>query len=382
MLLPFAVTRLLLAAVAWIGFQIFPFSAKPDKWEIGRTGMIVPTNGGAFSGSHRFVNMWSRWDSEWYLSVAQRGYSFNPGRDSNVAFFPLYPIAVRALHAVMPWASDAGWLCVGILLSNLSLVVALAYLHRLVRLDYDEALATRAVLYLCLFPTTFFLSAFYSESLFLAVAVSAFYYARRSRWILAGCLAGVATLGRPPGGLVGVALALEYFAQKKFRWRAIRADCLALALVPLALFGHLAFLRWRFGDWSVLSKAESVAHWSRKFTPPWITLGTFFQRPHLGAGTHDSYLDLLATLGLLGLTTYSLFRLRLSYAFYASITLLFLLSWRSLNSMPRFAVAIFPIMIALALLGRSVIFHRAYVVISGGIALGCMIAFSHWVWLG
>ncbi|MGI8437783.1 MAG: mannosyltransferase family protein [Chthoniobacterales bacterium] len=379
---PFALTRLLLVLVAWSGFQLAPSPAKSGKWEVGDRGLIAPIEGGHFSRSHRFVDMWSRWDSEWYLSIAQHGYSFTPGRNSNIAFFPLYPCAVRAAHFFAPGQSDARWLWSGIVLSNLSLLVGLTYLHRLIRLDHEEATAARAVLYLCLFPTTLFLSAFYSESLFLALAVSAFYYGRQGRWIVAGSLAGLATLARPPGGLVAVALIFEYLAQKQFRWRELKADCLALALSPLALFAHLAFLRWQFGDWFVLAHAEAVASWSRKFTLPWMTLGAFFQHPHTGPNARDSYLDLLVTLILLGLTTYSVFRLRRSYAIYAVITLLFLLSWGYLTSMPRFAVVIFPVMIALALFGRNVVFHRTYVFLSGSIALGCMVAFSHWVWLG
>src|SRR5205085_7325056 len=119
--------------------------------------------------------MWSRWDSEWYLSVAKDGYRLVPGQESNVAFFPLYPCAVRALHFIFPFRSDAGWFLLGILLSNGSLLLSLAFSNRLVRLDYDHATAARTVLYLCLFPTTLFLSAFYSESLFLACVLGAFY---------------------------------------------------------------------------------------------------------------------------------------------------------------------------------------------------------------
>jgi hypothetical protein len=286
------------------------------------------------------------------------------------------------VHFVIPWRSDAGWLLIGILISNGSLLVALAYLNRLVRLDYDEATAARAVLYLCVFPTTLFLSAFYSESLFLAFVLSAFYYARYGRWLVAGLLAAAAAVGRPPGGLLIIALAFEYLGQKQFQWKQVKPDCLALLLAPVAVASHLAFFRWRFGEWAVLSKAEAVASWSRTFTLPWITLGTFFQRSHSGKGTHDSYLDFVFTIALLCLTAFTAFRLRLSYAVYAIVTVLFITSWGFLTSVPRFGVVIFPIIIALALLGRSDGFNRAYLTISGCIAAYCMFVFSHWGWVG
>lgn len=381
-LIPFAVTRILLVAVAWIGFHAFRSPAKSGKWEVGSDGMIGPINGLLSADTHFFVNMFSRWDSQWYLSVAKNGYQFTPGEQSNVAFFPLYPYAVRLFHYIVPWQSDAGWFSLGILISNLALLVALAYLNRLVRLDYDEATAARAVVYLCVFPTTLFLSAFYSESLYLAFVLSAFYYARRSRWVSAGCLAAAAAIGRPPGGLLVIALAVEYLMQKQLQWRQIKPDCLALFLAPLAVAGHLAFFKWRFGAWSVLAQAEAVKDWSRTFTLPWITLSRFFQHPHYGKNSHDSYLDLVFTILLLCLATYASFRLRLSYAVYAIITVLFITSWGYLTSVPRFSVVIFPIMIALALLGRNEDFDRAYLSISGSIAAYCMFVFSHWGWMG
>jgi Gpi18-like mannosyltransferase len=58
-------------------------------------------------------------------------------------------------------------------------------------MDFDETLVSRAITYLLIFPTTFFFSGVYSESLFLALTVAAFYYARTNRWLLACVLAAL-----------------------------------------------------------------------------------------------------------------------------------------------------------------------------------------------
>lgn len=381
-LLPFAFTRLLLILVAWGGFHLVEKPFRTGEWEIGSNGMVSPIQAQLSSDVHPVLNMFSRWDGAWYLSIAQHGYRFTPGKESNVAFFPLYPGAVRVLHFAFPFHSDAGWLFLGILLSNGACLLALAWLYQLVFLDYGESVAAHTVLYLCVFPTTLFLSAFYSEGLFLACVLGAFFFARRGRWLWAGVFAGLAAIGRAPGVLVVIALACEYLQQKKFNWREIKADCLSLLLAPLALAAHLAYFKWRFDDWFVIFKVESVQSWSRKLTPPWVTFATFFQRPHAGKGTHDSYLDLLFTLLLIGLTIFVALRLRLSYAVYAVTTVIFITSWGYLTSIPRFGVVIFPVMIALALLGRNESFHRAYLFISSAIAAYCMFTFSHWGWLG
>src|SRR5262249_50384735 len=194
----------------------------------------------------------------------------------NVAFFPLYPDLIRVFHFVVPLSHDVGWLTEGIILSNAALLVALVYLYRLVRLDYEPRIAARTILYLCVFPTTLFLSAVYPESLFLVLVVSAFYYARTARWFVAGTLTAAAAICRPPGILLIVPLVFEYLSQKHFQWRRIRLDCIALIFPVLAIAGYLTFLRWRFGEWDVIEKAEIMQGWNRSPTFPWNTLVRHF----------------------------------------------------------------------------------------------------------
>jgi Gpi18-like mannosyltransferase len=330
--------------------------------------------------AYPFVNMWARWDAGWYLDIAKNGYRFLPGEQSNVAFFPLYPYVVRLVHTVIRLPSDAGWLLVGIIVSNTALFVALIYLYRLICLDYDRSTAARTVLYLCVFPTTLFLSAVYSESLFLALVVSAFYYARETRWVTTGVLAAAATLCRPAGLLLVVPLGFEYLSQKEFRWRRVGSDCLTLILPPLALAGHLGVLRWRFGSWNVISKAEAIEGWNRSLTLPWNTLLSSFQ--HIGAsiGYHGAF-ELVFTAMLIALAIFACFRLRPSYAIYSVVSVLFVTSWGDLKSAPRFGLVIFPIMILLALLGQNKAFNRTYLTLAAILAAISMVVFSQWGWV-
>src|ERR1700730_14765577 len=265
-LVPVAVSRIALTLLAWLCFHLFQFPLKSSKWEVGDNGMAQNVAGHLSPNAYPFVNMWARWDAGWYLDIAKNGYRFLPGEQSNVAFFPLYPYVVRLVHTVIRVPSDTGWLLVGIIVSNTALFVALIYLYRLICLDYDRSMAARAVLYLCVFPTTLFLSAVYSESLFLALVVRAFYFARAGRWLFVGALSSATDLCRPPGLLLIAPLAFEYLSQKEFQWQRIKPDCLALLLAPMALAGHLTFLRWRFGDWNILSKAEAIQGWNRRLT--------------------------------------------------------------------------------------------------------------------
>jgi len=379
-LVPLAVTRVVLVLVAWLGFHLIQFPLRSSKWEIGDNGMAQDVAGHLSPDVHPFVNMWARWDAGWYLDVAKNGYRFLPGEQSNVAFFPLYPYVVPLVHGAIRLPGDAGWLLVGIIVSNTALFVTLIYLYRLIRLDYDRRTAARAVLYLCVFPTTMFLSAVYSESLFLALVVTAFYYARAARWLATGVLAAAATLCRPAGLLLVVPLGFEYLSQREFRRRRIRANCGALILPPLALAGHLAVLRWRFGSWDVISKAEAIEGWNRSLTLPWNTL--LYSLQHIGSsvGYHGAF-ELVFTTILIALAIFACFRLRPSYAIYSIVSVLFATSWGDLKSAPRFGLVIFPIMILLALLGQHKTFNRTYLTVSAILAAVSMVVFSQWGWV-
>jgi hypothetical protein len=194
----------------------------------------------------------ARWDSAWYLSIAQGGY----GDGGQVAFFPLYPLLVRA----------GGWivgspLVAGVLVSGACLVVALAVLHELTRLELGAAAARWTVVALALSPMSFFLSAVYSESLFLAVSTGALLAARRRRWWWAGALGGAAAATRSAGVLLLVPVAL-------LAWEARPRPrvALALALVPAGLAAYLAGLAATGHDAFAPFHAQEV--WYREWAGP------------------------------------------------------------------------------------------------------------------
>ncbi len=370
----------MLIGVAWLGFHFLHFPLRNNKWEVASDGSVQNIAGHLSPNAHPFVNMWARWDGGWYLGIAKHGYRFVAGEQSNVAFFPLYPYLLRVVHYVIPVSSDSGWLFLGIIVSNAAFFIALVYLYQLVRLDYDRHTAARAVLYLCIFPTTLFLSAVYSESLFLALVISAFFHARATRWVAACVLAAAATLCRPVGLLLVVPMSFEYLSQREFQWRRTQRDFFALLLSPLALGAYLSFLRWQFGTWHIISEAQASQGWNRSLTPPWNTLLNNLQHITSSRGYHGAF-EFFFTLSLLGLTIFACFRLRSSYAIYSVVSVLFIASWGDLTSAPRFGLVIFPLVIALALLGHNRAFNRAYIVVSVVLAAISMVVFSQWGWV-
>lgn len=128
-----------------------------------------------------------RWDALHYLWIAQSGYR----HAGDTVFFPLYPLLVHA--AAWLTGSDVR---AGIIVSLGALAVALTLLHRLTTLELGRRAADATVLLIAFAPLSFFFSALYTESLFLALSVGAVYAARRDRWAVACLLAALAAVTR------------------------------------------------------------------------------------------------------------------------------------------------------------------------------------------
>ncbi len=182
-----------LAVLAWF---LFPKNS---------SGIFTAFDQPDFSVWHnRTLGMWGTWDASWYMQIADQGYLTDL---RSLAFFPLYPTLVGLFGRLL----GGGYLVAGLIISTLLAWVALVLLHRLVAFDFNLHLARRTVLYLCVFPVTFYLFAVYTEALFL-VLVLLFFLAIRQwhRWWWAGLFAALATLTRGPGVLLIIPLAWEW----------------------------------------------------------------------------------------------------------------------------------------------------------------------------
>lgn len=148
------------------------------------------------------VAPFARWDSVWYLSIAQSGYGPQQARTQ---FFPLYPLTMRGLGMLI--GSD---LVAGIAISLTAFAVALVLLHRLVMVEIGAEVARVAVLLLAFSPMAYYFSAVYSESLFLALSLGCVLCARSGRWPSAGLLGGLAAAERVTGIVLVVPLVLMF----------------------------------------------------------------------------------------------------------------------------------------------------------------------------
>src|SRR5581483_527477 len=148
------------------------------------------------------VDVWARWDSVWFLRIADHGYSSASHADA--AFYPLYPAAIAGLGRAL----FGHYLLAGLLISLAASLGAFWLLHRAAEERLGAEGARRAVLYLAVFPMSLFLVAVYSASLCLLLSLAAFLLAERGRWLGAWSAAALALLTRFAGAALVPALVL------------------------------------------------------------------------------------------------------------------------------------------------------------------------------
>jgi Mannosyltransferase (PIG-V) len=234
----------------------------------------------------------ARWDSVWYLAIAQGGYGHQKSR---TAFFPLYPMMLRGLGLVI--GSD---LIAGVVISLVCFGIALTLLYELVCLELDHEHARVTVMLIAFCPMAYFFSAVYSESLYLALSVGCILSARRGRWATAGLLGGFAAASRNSGIMLFVPVVLLYlygprddalrrenrpqgdYSQgnlRRGRLEVVGRTCrrglpryritpqlLWALLIPIGLGLYVAWLAWKTGDGLAPFRAQQV--WFRSFAGP------------------------------------------------------------------------------------------------------------------
>lgn len=153
-----------------------------------------------------FWDRFARYDSGWYHGIASSGYAFVEGGRSNLAFFPLYPLLIRAIGTLFGGAHEDYYFA-GIVISWLSFAAAMPLLYRLARLDLPHEGAVRATAYAAVFPSAYFFGVVYSEALFLLTLVGAALAFRTKHWVPAAIAAAAMTATRVNGVMFLPALA-------------------------------------------------------------------------------------------------------------------------------------------------------------------------------
>ena len=339
------------------------------------------------------VDPWLRWDAEYYLQIASRGYSLD---DGTALFHPLYPWLGRVAGYVLGGNMGAGLLAISSACGLLFLIL----FERLASLDLPPDQARRASLYFLHVPIAFALFAPYTESLFLLCSVMVFLMARRGHWWLAGLSVALATLTRQQGIFLSLPLAWELWESSG---RDVRALCRSWRSVLSLLAGPVGLLFWLGYRAVALDDIAFDVHrpatWlyglflSRSGTEvvpvqglaPWRAISTAFSNP-----TPTTVIDLVVggifLLLLIGGWRF-LWRLRPSYLLYAVTVILLSFSFytgpeKPYMGLPRHCLLAFPLFLPLASWGSSRILDLTVTVFGLiGVMAGAFVYGAHILWV-
>lgn len=297
-------------------------------------------------GAHAWLEIWNRWDSIHYQKLAEFGYDATG--PVKTWFYPLFPWLVRLVAFIC-----RDYLASAFIVSGLASLAAALLLRRVVQLDYPGSVAQRSVWFFLIFPTAYFLHIGYTESLFLAFVLGCIFAARRERWWLAGILGALSSMTRAPGLMLvptlGVEAMHQYYETKRWRWHWFW-----IALVP-AGFGIYLLLNWRVtGDpWTFLRVRNEIFVSSSSW--PWNgiqnAIGNLNRAPsdaEMVAGQELFFI----VLGFLCAIA-SWIKLRPLYGMWITANWLLVTSVSFVQSVPRYSLAMFPIFVLFAILGKS-----------------------------
>jgi hypothetical protein len=315
------------------------------------------------------LNPWAHFDGVWFIHIANEGYRVS---NNTPAFFPLYPLLLR----IGGYLAMGNYQLVGILLSTVLFVAATAVLYRLVALDLTPRIAFYSVVFLSLFPASFFFQAVYSESLFLLAAVCCFLWARQERWALAGLAGMLATTTRLAGVFLLIPMTVAYLRDLDRDDPKRDRPLLWFLLVPAGVAAYAAYLA--VSTASIGSFGEAERAWGRDPTFPLITIWRSAVKAYFGATQlltghgvppdpayvgqtlafiqrETAIVNLLSFVALAGAAwaiCAAWRRLPISYALFSvcviSLPLFAPRPQVPLMSMPRFVIVAFPVMVALA----------------------------------
>ncbi len=201
------------------------------------------------------LRSWLRWDTICYLMIAETGYTVHP---ELTVWPPIYPFLIHLFSSIFTPP-----LLAALVISSLATWLAFFLLYVFVSEHHDEPTAKNTVFLYAVYPAAFFLVAGYTESLFLALVVGSFLFARRKAWAVAGILAALATLTRNQGIVISLAVLweglLQYREQKGLPAREVLKIVFASSLPVLS-----------FGVFALYAHEGLHADW------PWQTLGALW----------------------------------------------------------------------------------------------------------
>lgn len=324
-------------------------------------------------------------DGVHYLRIAQDGYLAQYSQ----AFFPLYPILIKIFAAIIPknplldtaFFTDPAFFYSGLILSNLFFLGALFVLYKLINIDFKRDIAFLSIIFLLVFPTSFFFGSIYTESLFLLLSVSSIYLIRKGNFFWAAVLIALATSSRVFGVLLIPLYLIEVYKSKN------KLNYLWSLITPAGILGYMLYLKLNFNNALYFLTSQPIFGASRSVNEivllPQVIyryIKIFLSVSIMSLPFFISMVEFLSVLIPLTLLLIFFKKMRLSYWVFSLSVLILPTLTGTFSSMPRYVlipmIFIFPhLIIRFRKYVRSVILASVIL----GILLTILFVRGYWV---
>lgn len=338
---------------------------------------IIFLSSGIKSFSDFLLTFGKRWDGNSYTFIAVHGYVTVGSEKNFIVFPPLYPALIKIVSTI-----GINPVISGIIISNIFFILASLVLYKLIQIDWDKKIAKLVIILISVFPTTYFLSVSYPESLFIFLFALSFYLARKRSYYLAAVIGGLAASTRPFGLIIFPSILLFLLMHKDLNLKNLFLTGILFAF-PVFPYLYINFIL--FGNplaFSIFLKQN----WQKSFDFPWNGIISSWKR---GIFTNDSvtykyfvgYAEAIAS-------TFSWIAVVISgkkwgikspYFLYLLLGTLFFTSTGFILSAPRYLLSIPPFFILLAeFLSKNKVAKFSWI----GVSVILLIWFSHEFALG
>lgn len=291
-----------------------------------------------------YISPWVRWDGDHYIEIAKNGYVTSGEQALFIVFYPLYPLLIKLIALVL-----GNFQLSAILISLIFSLVASVLLYEVALLDFDVKVGEKSVVLLNLFPTSYFLQASYTESLFLSLTLLSYFLFRTRKTLISGIFGTLSSLTRVNGLLL---IPFIFFEKGRIKEK--------IALSTLTIIGFLIYLFINFINFhdAFYFTRPLYSNWYKHFEWPWISFIQGINGIRSINNTTDfvymfEYVFIVFTL-ILGVLTF--LKLKKSYGVYILLNLILATSTSFILSIPRYVLVLFPIYILLAKFSNRYLF--------------------------
>lgn len=312
--------------------------------------VIIPTFGATFPyyqdrliDTHlpQFIYSFGNFDGVHYLGIAKHAYA----AQFTQAFFPLYPILIKAVSFI----TLGNLLIAALLVSNLSFLFGLLLFYKLIKKTYSESTAFWSSIFLLAFPTSFYFGAIYTEGLFFLLIVGCFYLQEIKKPFIAAIVGSLASFTR----LIGALLSLSFISKDPRK-------LIYAAIVPVGLFVYMIYLGVVFKNPLYFLTSQTIFGQNRETESIVLLPQVLFRYLKIlttvqGQGFYVALFELSSTIFALVMLAIAFKKIKHSWVIFGLASVLLPTLTGTLASMPRYIIIAFPMYIVLSKIKNTIL---------------------------